>query len=71
MRRDSACVAELERTTDLVYRDLLDAADSNAKTGYEMEFVSDMKAKYSLYQGRSFVSDRQLELLRKIAGEDQ
>ena len=50
------------------YEELLETADLQAKTRWEMDFVEDMKEKYEAYGENTFVSDAQLKKLDKIAG---
>jgi len=52
------------------FSELLDAADSNASTDWEMGFISDMKDRYSQYGSDTYVSDKQLEQLERIAKWD-
>ena len=49
------------------FEDLLSAAEAEAKTGWEMDFTADIREKFFLYAGEMFLSERQLELLEKIA----
>lgn len=52
---------------DLNFEDLLYEAESNAKGAWEEEFVDSMIARYDEYAERMFISDRQLEILERIA----
>lgn len=49
------------------FEDLLDSADSNASTDWEMQFVYDIKARYKVYKDKTFLSEKQKETLEKIA----
>lgn len=49
------------------FEDLLDAAESEASTGWEMDFVSDMRDRFEEYQERMYLSERQIEILERIA----
>lgn len=49
------------------FEDLLSLAESQAKTDWEMEFVSDLYGKYEKYGDGMFLSDKQRETLEKIA----
>jgi hypothetical protein len=49
---------------------LLGAAESQAETDWEMHFVSDMQEKYEQYGDNCFVSEKHLETLEIIAGEE-
>lgn len=50
------------------FEDLIDAAEDGASTDWEMEFIDGVKEKYEQYGGNMFVSDKQLEVLEKLAG---
>jgi hypothetical protein len=50
------------------FDELLDDAESQASTDWEMDFVNDMRDKYDQYSDEMFVSEAQLEKLEKIAG---
>ena len=59
--------------TDLVddaseFNDLLEDAEAGADGDWETEFVDDLRNRYDEYGERMFLSDRQLEILRRIAG---
>lgn len=62
-------VSELFETAD-EFEDLLSEAETEAKTGWEMDFVADMRTRYTTYGAEAFLSERQLELLEKIAGAE-
>ena len=49
------------------FEDLLSLAESQAKTDWEMEFVSDLNDKYEKYGDGMFLSQKQRETLEKIA----
>jgi hypothetical protein len=49
------------------FENILSQAEINAKTDWEMDFVSDMLEKYDEYENDMYVSERQLEILEKIA----
>ncbi len=46
---------------------LLEDAESQARTDWEMAFVSDIQAKYDYYEDDLFVSEKQLDTLMRIA----
>lgn len=48
---------------------LLDEACSNAESGWEMDFTDEMAERYELYKGDTFLSEKQEDLLRRIANE--
>ena len=50
------------------FEDILEQAECNASTDWEMSFVSDMKYRYSQYGSVTYVSDRQFDQLKRIAG---
>lgn len=47
--------------------DLIDEADGNAVGYWEEEFVSDMRDKFDEYGLRMFMSDKQKDILDRIA----
>ena len=51
------------------YAKLLADAASNADNEWEEDFVGGLKVKYDRWGTEAFVSDKQLEILRRIAGE--
>ena len=57
-------VRDLEEDFDA----LLDDAEDNAVSTWEMDFVSDMQERYDKFEGDTFISDKQLNALKKIAG---
>jgi hypothetical protein len=50
------------------FDELLDDAESQASSNWEMDFVNDMRDRYDQYNDEMFVSEAQLEKLEKIAG---
>lgn len=50
------------------FEDLLAAAEREAETGWEIDFVADVALRYAEYGGAMFLSDRQREMLEEIAG---
>ena len=59
-----------ELPTDLDFGDVLEAAEANAKNDFEMDFVAEMVERFDQYEDRMFISDKQWELLAKIARID-
>ncbi len=51
------------------FEDLLEAAETEARTDWEMQFTSDLRVKYSQFEERMYLSESQLEQLKKIAKE--
>lgn len=49
------------------FETLLDDAEGNANSDWEMNFTADMREKFEDYGGEMFVSEKQLEWLEKIA----
>ena len=49
------------------FGELLDEAEDQATTDAEIDFVSDMRSRYEAYDGETFVSEKQLAWLEKIA----
>lgn len=50
------------------FQDLIDSAIVNAKTSYEMDFVGDLEARFEIYGLETSLTERQVELLEKLAG---
>ena len=59
------------RVTDhdftLDFEDILDSAESYAKNDWEEQFVSDLRDKYDEWGDEMFLSDRQADILLRIA----
>ena len=51
------------------FEDLLEAAERQASTKWESVFVADIRERYDLWKARTFLTDPQLAILRKLAGE--
>jgi hypothetical protein len=49
------------------FESLLEDAESNAKTAWEIDFVSDIIERYDEYEDNTFLSDNQLAVLERIA----
>ena len=49
----------------------LNLADSSSCGRKEMEFVDDMKEKYEEYDSRMYLSEKQADWLKKIAGWEE
>ncbi|WP_295409056.1 hypothetical protein [uncultured Thiocystis sp.] len=61
-----------QATASDVFADIagtLEAAEVNASTDWEMELVASLIARYDEYGESLFLSDRQAEILRKLARE--
>jgi len=56
--------------TEQEFIDLLDEAESNAKNSWEETFVSDMREKFNEYNVRMYISDKQDEILNRIANDE-
>ena len=52
---------------DIDFDELLSVAEDEAKNEWEMDFVGDMRDKYTDYGDAMFLSEKQLALLRRIA----
>ena len=58
--------------TDDEFEDLLSTAEETAESDWENGFVSDMRDKYGQYGRQMFITDKQSDILNKIAsGEDR
>lgn len=49
------------------FEEILDDAEMNAANDWEESFVSDMKQKFEQYGIRMFISERQIEIIERIA----
>jgi hypothetical protein len=49
------------------FEEILDDAEMNAANDWEEEFVSDIKLKFKQYGIRMFISERQIEIIERIA----
>ena len=49
------------------FQDILDSADENASGAWEQSFVSDMQEKFDEYGLSMFISDKQQEIIERIA----
>ena len=49
------------------FDDMIEQAEMNASTGWEVDFVSDMRERFDQYALESFLSEPQLTILQKIA----
>ena len=58
-----------DRYSRLEFEDLIGEADSNAKGEWEETFVSDMQDKYEEFGGEMFLSEKQDEILNRIASK--
>ena len=52
------------------FEELLEDARMNAANDWEESFVADMKARYSEYGRRMFISDSQKDHLERIANDE-
>lgn len=52
------------------FEELLEDARMNAANDWEESFVADMKARYTEYGRRMFISDAQQEHLERIANDE-
>lgn len=48
--------------------DLLGEAETNASSGWEMDFVEDMRERFAKWGTDMLLSDKQVEQLKRIAG---
>lgn len=56
--------------TKIEFQDLLDEADANASGTWEENFVSDLSDRYEEHGLRMFLSDKQNDILNRIANGD-
>jgi hypothetical protein len=50
------------------FEELLEAAELNAISDWDMEFAADMRSRYFKYKEETYVSENQLQHLERIAG---
>jgi len=50
------------------FDELLADAENNATSDWDMNFVDDLRNRYDKYGKRMYLSERQLEILERIAG---
>ena len=50
------------------FDELLADAENNATSDWDMNFVDDLRNRYDKYGERMYLSERQLEILERIAG---
>ena len=49
------------------FEDAITEAESNAKSGRDMDFVDDLKQRFALYGQRTNLSEAQYEWLKRLA----
>lgn len=49
------------------FEDILEQAELNAKSEWEIEFVESMRERYTKFKNSALVSEKQLEILERIA----
>lgn len=52
------------------FQSLLDDAEANASNDFEINFVSDMQDRWEQYGKRMYLSDKQREILERIANDE-
>ncbi len=52
------------------FQSLLDDAEANASNDFECKFVSDMQDRWEQYGKRMYLSDKQKEILERIANDE-
>lgn len=67
IRSNGQTVADL----DFDFEDALSEAEDRAKGAWEEQFVSDLRDRFDEYGSRMYVSDKQVEVLRRIAGDEE
>lgn len=61
---------KLSEDPKLDFEELIDAAESNASSGWEMEFCEDLRKRFNKYGDNMIVTDNQVAKLREIAKDD-
>lgn len=56
-----------EEFEDGEFEEVLEQAELSASTGWEMDFVADIKEKYGIFGSRLLISEKQLTSLHKIS----
>lgn len=49
--------------------DVLDEIENNAKSGWDMGFVDDLREKFEKYGADMFISERQVEQIHRLLGD--
>ena len=57
-----------DRFTGNEFGDMLLTAEQCCETDWEAQFVSDMKSRYECFAGQTYISEKQVDTLEKIAG---
>ena len=52
------------------FQSLLDDAEANASNDFEINFVFDMQDRWEQYGKRMYLSDKQREILERIANDE-
>lgn len=55
---------------DSEFEDLLSEAEANTANGWEEDFVTGIREKWDQYGRRMFLSDKQDEILKRIANDE-
>lgn len=55
---------------EIDFEELLSSAEAQARSEYEVDFVGDMRDKYTDYGDAMFLSEKQYNLLRRIAKDN-
>ena len=57
--------------SEVEFQDLLDVAQNNAQTAFEVDFVEGVQAKWEKYGMQAYLSERQRDLLERLSRRDQ
>ena len=74
MKKDNSTFANKHKVKDAFddvkdFEQLLDDAENNSATKWEMDYVADLKERYDIYGKDTFINIAQLDKLREIANQ--
>lgn len=52
------------------FQEVIDEAEANTKNNWEDNFIGDMSDKYKQYGDKIYISEKQIEILQRIADKD-
>ena len=52
------------------FQEVIDEAEANTKNNWEDNFIGDMGGKYKQYGGKMYISEKQIEILQRIANKE-
>ena len=52
------------------FEDLLSEAEESAGSEWEMDFVDGLRESFAIYKEKMYLSEKQEEILRRVAGDE-